>query len=69
MAMSDDLRRAGGSAWLDSLLYDTHSGVGASIEAERSSAGVRPWPTETLGPPVSGHEHRALRTVGLSRDG
>jgi len=68
MAMSDDSRRAGGSAWLDSLLYDTQSGAG-TIDAERSSAGVRPWPTETLGPPVGGHEHRKLRAAGVSGDG
>ena len=66
--MSDELRRAGGSAWLDSLLYDAQSGAG-TIDAERWSAGVRPWPTETLGPPVGLHEHRTRRPAGVGGDG
>lgn len=66
MAMPDDLSRAGGSAWLDSLLYDAPAGAGTWIDAERSSAGVRPWPTETLGPPLSSAEHRGLRAAGVT---
>jgi len=61
--MPDDMGRAGGAAWMDSLLYDTYAGHGA-LESEHMG-GVRPWPVETLDSPGP-VPHRAVPPSGAA---